>query len=250
MDFIKKRRIFIINIFFLILLGSISNNLGKDLIKNVPRNLENEHDNYIVLYYNSDCSYQYGFKNSYRSDIAYLINKENNNAKISISEKFNIHKDTEIVIYLNKQVKSLNHFFDAYYDGNMKYLVFVDLSNFDTSKVTTMSSMFYGCSSLKSLDLSNFDTSKVTTMYAMFFGCSSLKLIDLSNFDTSQVTTMSFMFFNCSSLKSLDLSNFVTSQVTDMSFIFDGCRSLESLDLSNFDTSQVTTMYAMFYKCS
>ena len=224
MDFIKKRRIFIINIYFFILLGSISNNLGKDLIKNVPRNLENEHDNYIVLYYNSDCSYQYGFKNSYRSDIAYLINKENNNAKISISEKFNIHKDTEIVIYLNKQVKSLDHFFDAKYDRNMKYLVFVDLSNFDTSKVTTMSSMFYGCSSLKSLDLSNFDTSQVTTMYSMFY--------------------------NCSSLKSLDLSNFDTYQVTDMSFMFDGCRSLESLDLSNFDTSQVTTMYAMFYRCS
>ena len=218
MDFIKKRRIFIINIYFFILLGSISNNLGKDLIKNVPRNLENEHDNYIVLYYNSDCSYQYGFKNSYRSDIAYLINKENNNAKISISEKFNIHKDTEIVIYLNKQVKSLNHFFDAYYDRNMKYLVFVDLSNFDTSKVTTMYAMFYNCSSLKSLDLSNFDTSQVTDMYAMFYGCSSLESLDLSNFDMINCNSYFRMFSNIDRIKYINLYNVKNDKIISNTF--------------------------------
>ena len=34
--------------------------------------------------------------------------------------------------------------------------------------------MFYGCSSLISLDVSGWDTSKVTTMGNMFYGCSSL----------------------------------------------------------------------------
>ena len=43
----------------------------------------------------------------------------------------------------------------------------LDLSSFDTSNVTNMSSMFRD-SQATTLDLSSFDTSKVTTMYHMF----------------------------------------------------------------------------------
>ena len=49
------------------------------------------------------------------------------------------------------------------------------LKGLDTSNVTTMNSMFYGCSSLTSLDLSSFDTSKVTNVQYMFSGCFALK---------------------------------------------------------------------------
>jgi surface protein len=35
--------------------------------------------------------------------------------------------------------------------------------------------MFYGCSSLTYINLSNFNTIKVTNMGWMFYGCSSLK---------------------------------------------------------------------------
>ena len=38
-----------------------------------------------------------------------------------------------------------------------------------------MSHMFDGCNSLKNLDLSNFDTQKVTYMGNIFWGCNSLK---------------------------------------------------------------------------
>ena len=54
-------------------------------------------------------------------------------------------------------------------------------SAFNTSKVTDMSFMFSGCSSLTSLDLSNFDTSKVYTMSGMFSGCKSLQNIKMPN---------------------------------------------------------------------
>jgi len=47
--------------------------------------------------------------------------------------------------------------------------------------------MFYGCSSLTSLDLSGWDTSKVTNMSSMFYGCSKLS-VDCSNWDVSKVT--------------------------------------------------------------
>ncbi len=62
-----------------------------------------------------------------------------------------------------------------------------DLSGLDTSAVTDMASMFFGCGSLASLDLSSFDTSAVTDMSRMFDGCDSLVSLDLSSFDTSGV---------------------------------------------------------------
>ena len=44
--------------------------------------------------------------------------------------------------------------------------------------------MFEGCSSLKYLDLSDFNTKKVTNMSRMFDQCESLISLNLSNFNT------------------------------------------------------------------
>ena len=78
--------------------------------------------------------------------------------------------------------------------GNLKS---VNMSNADTSNVTTMEYMFSDCSSLTSLDLTNFDTSNVTTMYYMFGGCYRLTILDLSSFDTTKVNDMRSMYNNC-----------------------------------------------------
>ena len=136
----------------------------------------------------------------------------------------------------------------AFYDCDR--LQSVDLSSFDTSKVTGMSCMFYGCSSLASLDLSSLDTSSVTDMSGMLVNCSSLASLDLSGLDASHVTDMSSMFYGCSSLASLDSSGLDTSQVKDMRFMFSGCSKLSSLDLSDLDTSNAMDMSSMFYGCS
>ena len=45
--------------------------------------------------------------------------------------------------------------------------------------------------------LKSFDTSKVTTVSYMFNGCSELTYIDLSSFNTSKVEVMSYMFSGC-----------------------------------------------------
>lgn len=87
----------------------------------------------------------------------------------------------------------------------------------------------YGCPSLTSLDVSAFDTSKVTNMADMFSYCSSLTSLDVSGFDTSRVKSMYEMFNCCESLTSLDLSSFDTSKVTDMSEMFYGCDSLDKI---------------------
>ena len=74
--------------------------------------------------------------------------------------------------------------------------------------------MFHECSNITEIDLSNFNTSEVTSMYRMFFHCSSLISINLLNVNTSKVKNMRSMFNGCPLLISLNLSNFDTSQVT------------------------------------
>jgi len=128
----------------------------------------------------------------------------------------------------------------------MRNLTALNLSNFDTSKVTNMQYMFAGMNNVTALNLSNFNTSQVTNMESMFYGLSNLTIFNLSNFDTSNVTNMSFMFYDMSNLTTLDLSNFDTSKVTDMSGMFSAMRNLTTLNLSSFDTSKVTDMLAMF----
>ena len=87
-----------------------------------------------------------------------------------------------------------------------KDLLEIDVSNFDTSKVTTMNRMFSGMSNLTSLDLSNFDTSKVTTMYSMFYldeiPKDKLATIYVNNdFNTTNLTDTSLMFSNRKKLR-------------------------------------------------
>ena len=130
----------------------------------------------------------------------------------------------------------------------LKNILDIDLSNFDTSKVTDMSYMFNGMHYLTTLNLSNFNTSKVTDMSYMFSDMSNLTTLDLSNFDTSKVTNMQAMFNDIrNNLTTLNLSNFNTSKVTDMSYMFVHMHSLTSLNLSNFDTSKVINMIHMFH---
>ena len=128
----------------------------------------------------------------------------------------------------------------------MRHLTALNLSNFNTSQVTDMGYMFEDMSNLTTLNLSSFDTSKVTNMGAMFEGMSGLTTLNLSNFDTSQVTDMGVMFSGMSNLTTLDLSHFNTSQVANMEYMFAGMSNLTTLDLSNFDTSQVTSVGYMF----
>ena len=52
-----------------------------------------------------------------------------------------------------------------YMFNNCSLLSFLNLSNFDTSKVENMKNMFSNCIRLISLYLSNFDTSNITNMY-------------------------------------------------------------------------------------
>ena len=129
-------------------------------------------------------------------------------------------------------------------------LTSLNLSNFNTQKVWNMSGMFQRSSALTTLDLKSFNTSNVKDMSGMFADCSSLTTLDLSNFNTEKVTDMHLMFYSCSDLTSLDLKNFNTENVKEMDWMFTGCSGLTSLDLKSFNTENVTYMVSMFKDCS
>ena len=136
-----------------------------------------------------------------------------------------------------------------YWFFNLEGLITIrGIENLNTSEVTEMNQMFYGCSSLKELNVSNFNTSEVTDMSKMFSGCSSLKELNVSNFNTSEVTDMSAMFGNCSSLKELNVANFNTSEVTNMKEMFTGCSGLKTI--LNPNTWRCKVSYSMFKGCT
>ena len=201
----------------------------------------------------------------YREKITSIITKRNNEVPTTVLEKWDLSEkqDSSIIAYIEddgtgnntykltiggKDGIIANESMIYYFNGFSKALS-MDLSAFDTLKVTDMSEMFSNCSSLISLDLSNFNTKKVTDMNNMFSNCYSLSNLDVSNFHTTKVVDMSYMFSSCIKLSNINLSSFNTSKVKTMHGMFFNCKSLKSLNLSNFDTSKVIDMNYMFLKC-
>ena len=126
----------------------------------------------------------------------------------------------------------------------------LDLSKWDTSKVTDMSYMFSGASGLKNLAIGKWDTSQVTDMSGMFDGARGLTNLNIGKWNTSKVTGMKSMFSEASSLTNLDLSKWDTSQVTDMGGMFYRASGLTNLDVSKWDVSKVEDMWMMFSNTS
>lgn len=129
-------------------------------------------------------------------------------------------------------------------------LTSLDVSEWDTSNVTNMSDLFAKTTSLSALDVSKWDTSNVTNMNATFYVTSSLTSLDVSKWDTSKVTNMDNMFMMTSSLTTLDVSSWDTSNVISMGYMFRDATSLKTLNLGNWDTSNVVYMGDMFNNCA
>ena len=95
-----------------------------------------------------------------------------------------------------------------------------------------MNRLFSYCSSLTSLDVTHFNTAKVTNMNSMFDSCSSLTSLDVTYFNTANVTGMNNMFYSCSALTTIYASdNFVTDKVEYSYNMFYDCTSLKGTTL-------------------
>ena len=114
-------------------------------------------------------------------------------------------------------------------------------SRLNTSNVTNMYKMFYGCKNLTTIP--QFDTSNVIHMGYMFQNCINLRIIPQLN--TSSCTSMQAMFQNCRNL--IMIPQLDTSKVTSMESMFKDCDNLTTIP--QLDTSKVTDMGYMFYGC-
>lgn len=118
-------------------------------------------------------------------------------------------------------------------------------SNLNTSAVTSMNYLFYGCSKLTTLSLSHFDTSNTMSMYNMFNGCSGLKILDLSSFDMTKVSSTASMFEGCSALERIFVGEgWNIPSGANSSGMFTGCTSLRSHLGTAFNSNRVTKDYA------
>ena len=192
----------------------------------------------------------------FQTEIDYLIDVVINNQKVKIKKLGN-----NWIIKNNFEYKGKIQFKIVFYEKvtdckdlfkDCKEIIFLDLSNFDTSNASNMSGMFEGCSKLKEIKgLNKIITNKVKNMHGMFDECRELEYLDLSNFDTSNVNDMIVMFNDCIKLKEIKgLNKFNTCKVEVMTGMFQFCYCLTNLDLSNFNTSNTIKTDYMFNRCN
>jgi surface protein len=121
---------------------------------------------------------------------------------------------------ISDNVTSLRSCFTAW------YLKTIDVSNLNTSNVTTMRNMFSSMQFVEELDLSNFDTSKVTSFNSMFSGCSALKKINMSSFTikpNDNNVAANQMFNSSPKIAIIDASQFEFSKLLAGSQMFTSC---------------------------
>lgn len=158
-------------------------------------------------------------------------------------------------------------------NGTNLFVGFISLENLKvpksfTANMTTMTSMFNGCTKLKYVP--DLDTSAMTNGATMFSGCTLLRRVPAM--DWSHSTTMQAVFQNCSSLEYIpdigSIGNASTcasmfqgcsalkhapaitsnSSLANTSSMFLNCTTLESIPV--FNTSGVTNAANMFQACS
>ena len=135
---------------------------------------------------------------------------------------------------------------------NVFALNYVDVTGWDTSKVTTFVNMFNGCRDIiEIIGIEDFDISSTTTLQGMFSGCYELQELNLSKWEsTDKLTSLNGTFNNCQSIKELDVSGFITDNVTTFVNCFSSVQNVKELDLSNWKvTNKCTSLANMFSYC-
>ena len=122
----------------------------------------------------------------------------------------------------------------------------IDISDLDSFYDKNKGGIF-GNTKFKYIDISDWDVSKVKSTCAMFYLCEKLESVgDISKWDVSSVTDMSFMFCDCCSFNQ-NISDWDVSNVTNMSSMFYYCKKFNQ-DLSRWDVLNVTNKLGIFYR--
>lgn len=127
---------------------------------------------------------------------------------------------------------------------NRQY-IFWDVSDWDTSHVTSMTGTFNGCKDI--CDLSKWDTSHVTSMVNMFYECSTFNC-NISNWNVSKVTRFDSMFYGCSSFNQ-DISNWDISSAENLSYMFYNCREFNQ-PIQKWNITKNMDISYLLYGCT
>ena len=171
-------------LFFIMILFATVQRATSDVPKanlgyNIQRKLEGA--GYISIKFNQNVNYAGDLKESqFKQEITQLVYEGKAHL---ISETFEINADVSLDIYFTHPIKSLEKFFDITNGYSWLSRIFwADFSNFDSSSLENIQSLFYGCNSLQEVNFANFNTSFIINMANMFYGCSSLKITEFITF--------------------------------------------------------------------
>ena len=170
-------------------------------------------------------------------------------------------KDIQVKIIEKKPVTNMSYMFN-----NCKYLMSLDSTNWDTTKITNMESLFQLCSFdlLENIMINKFNnknknnnfsiwkTPNLTNMRAMFCKCINLKeMPEMSKWDTKNVKDMSLLFNGCISIENLSkFPTWNTQNVEDMSYMFSRCIKLKEIhNIQKWNTYNVKSICGIFNRC-
>ena len=129
-------------------------------------------------------------------------------------------------------------------DNKLAELKYGHISNWDTSEVTDMSSLFLDAHEFNS-PIEEWDVSNVTTMHAMFDNAFRFNK-NLNNWNVSKVEDMSEMFSSSEELFfNKPVEKWDVSNVTNMGHMFVGAVSFNQ-PIEKWDVSRVTNMEYIF----
>ena len=151
------RKLYEISFLLVLVFGVLADQIPADL---GLRKLEKK-KNFIRVKYKDETEYPEGFENQYRQGIDHI---EKGNKSIGANESLTIGANEAIEIHFKEPIKSLSNFFGYFStfktgDENVKNIISVDFTNFNSSKVEEVISMFEGCTSIEEINFNNFQTS-------------------------------------------------------------------------------------------
>lgn len=140
------------------------------------------------------------------------------------------------------------------YDGGIfanTLFTSIDISNIDTSEITSFNSLFENNSFLKEINLTGIKTSKLETMNNTFLKCYNLRHIKgFNTLDTTNLKEANDTFRLAISLVDLDVTGWKPENLEIMSSTFDTCLNLREIKgMADLKTPKLRQMNSTFKKC-
>ena len=172
--------------------------------------VDNKDINKKIYFLGNDKSHIFEYSKIMENDISDILQELN---------------QSNTILYINGKKHEYQTYFNPSKEGNYNIILKTKIDIIDCSF------MFYKCDYLTSIDLSSFDSERVSKMQYMFYECTNLKNIDFTSFKTENVTNMEFLLYGCKNIRDIDLSSFNVDNTKKTNLMFDGCQNLRKIKI-------------------